>query len=256
MPSDMPHTWASTAAIDESLPTLLSRLVHQRMGAPTADLCREFSPLRKLINRASAGLSFPVEAAARWRRACLICFPIATEKAARRAGVVVRIGRHGSDPLATQTATSPESSTNPDNLLESWNGYIKLYDESEIEDLCTAANLSARSLHRLFTRHLGENLRDYLGRLRIGRACMLLVETDHHQHGRVRNRIFQFIQLQPALSGSTPHDTKRISPLRRGARSHAGFTASDGSNQAFAFARTPNPETHSRPCPGSRVITF
>jgi AraC-like DNA-binding protein len=27
-------------------------------------------------------------------------------------------------------------------------------------------------------RHLGENVSDYLGRLRIGRACMLLVETE------------------------------------------------------------------------------
>ena len=39
-------------------------------------------------------------------------------------------------------------------------------------------NLSPRSLHRLFVRHVGENVSDYLGRLRIGRACMLVVETD------------------------------------------------------------------------------
>jgi AraC-like DNA-binding protein len=38
--------------------------------------------------------------------------------------------------------------------------------------------MSERSLHRLFIRHLGENVTDYLGRLRIGRACMWLVETD------------------------------------------------------------------------------
>jgi AraC-like DNA-binding protein len=39
-------------------------------------------------------------------------------------------------------------------------------------------NLSERSLHRLFVRHLGENVSDYLGRLRIGRACLWLVETE------------------------------------------------------------------------------
>ena len=47
-----------------------------------------------------------------------------------------------------------------------------------MEDLCSVGNLSPRSLHRLFMRHVGENVSDYLGRLRIGRACMLLVETD------------------------------------------------------------------------------
>ena len=31
---------------------------------------------------------------------------------------------------------------------------------------------------QLFVHHVGENVSDYLGRLRIGRACMLLVETD------------------------------------------------------------------------------
>jgi hypothetical protein len=30
----------------------------------------------------------------------------------------------------------------------------------------------------LFVRHLGENVSEYLGRLRIGRACMLIAETD------------------------------------------------------------------------------
>lgn len=51
-------------------------------------------------------------------------------------------------------------------------------DPIRVNELCSVANLSARSLHRLFIRHLGENVSDYLGRLRIGRACMLLVETD------------------------------------------------------------------------------
>jgi transcriptional regulator GlxA family with amidase domain len=46
-----------------------------------------------------------------------------------------------------------------------------------VQDLCAVGNMSERSLHRLFVRHLGENLSDYLGRLRIGRACMWLVET-------------------------------------------------------------------------------
>ena len=47
-----------------------------------------------------------------------------------------------------------------------------------MQDLCSAGNMSERSLHRLFAHHLGENVTDYLGRLRIGRVCMWLVETD------------------------------------------------------------------------------
>ncbi|MFL6447318.1 MAG: helix-turn-helix domain-containing protein [Bryobacteraceae bacterium] len=47
-----------------------------------------------------------------------------------------------------------------------------------VQDVRAVGNLSERSLHRLFVRHLGENLTDYLSRLRMGRACMWLVETD------------------------------------------------------------------------------
>lgn len=47
-----------------------------------------------------------------------------------------------------------------------------------MHDLCAAGNISERSLHRMFVRHLGESMTDYLGRLRIGRACRWLAETD------------------------------------------------------------------------------
>jgi AraC-like DNA-binding protein len=82
--------------------------------------------------------------------------------------------------LATQITTSPKSADESGQLARVLDLLHKRFAKPiRIEDLCTAANLSARSLHRLFTRHLGENVSEYLGRLRIGRACMLLVETDY-----------------------------------------------------------------------------
>jgi AraC-like DNA-binding protein len=38
--------------------------------------------------------------------------------------------------------------------------------------------MSPRTLHRLFLAHFGENVSDYLRKLRIGHACLLLLETD------------------------------------------------------------------------------
>jgi AraC-like DNA-binding protein len=81
--------------------------------------------------------------------------------------------------LATEAAVRPQSSGEFGQLARVLDLLHERFAESiHIEDLCAVANLSARSLHRLFLRHLGENVSDYLGRLRIGRACMLLVETD------------------------------------------------------------------------------
>ena len=47
-----------------------------------------------------------------------------------------------------------------------------------VRDLCAVGNISERSLHWLLMRHLGQNLTDYLNRLRIGRACLWLVRTE------------------------------------------------------------------------------
>ena len=82
-------------------------------------------------------------------------------------------------PLATQITVRPEASNDSEQLTRVLNLLHKRFAEPiRVEDLCSVGNLSPRSLHRLFVHHVGENVSDYLGRLRIGRACMLLVETD------------------------------------------------------------------------------
>jgi AraC-like DNA-binding protein len=47
-----------------------------------------------------------------------------------------------------------------------------------IDALCGVGNISARSLHRLFVKHTGDSVSEYLCKLRIGRACMRLAESD------------------------------------------------------------------------------
>ena len=83
-----------------------------------------------------------------------------------------------STPLATQITVRPEASNDSEQLTRVLNLLHKRFAEPiRVDDLCSVGNLSPRSLHRLFVHHVGENVSDYLGRLRIGRACMLLVET-------------------------------------------------------------------------------
>ena len=82
-------------------------------------------------------------------------------------------------PLATHTTSWPMAS---DESLQLTRVLAVLHtrfaEPIRVGALCEAGNLSPRTLHRLFVRHLGENVSNYLGRLRIGRACMLLAETD------------------------------------------------------------------------------
>jgi AraC-like DNA-binding protein len=181
VPADMPHTWASTAAINESLPhTALVVWFTREWALKAADACREVAPLRKLINRSGAGLSFPVEAAAKMESRLPELLSESPPKRLHAAQeLLCELADTEAMPLATQTATSPELCSESRQLASVLEHLHRNFDGPiRLEELCKLANLSARSLHRLFVRHVGENFSDYLGRLRIGRACMLLVETE------------------------------------------------------------------------------
>ena len=59
VPTEMPHTWASTSAIDESKPhTAVVVWFAGDWALHLADLCPEYAGLRKLLARATTGLSF------------------------------------------------------------------------------------------------------------------------------------------------------------------------------------------------------
>jgi AraC-like DNA-binding protein len=182
VPSEMPHTWASTSAVEESLPhTALVVWFTKEWAHRLADCCSELSALRKLITRANAGLSFPASAGARMESSLS---DLISQSPLKRLHTVLELLCELADTkamtLATQIATKPKSADESEQLARLLDLLHKRFAKPiRIEDLCAAANLSARSLHRLFTRHLGENVSEYLGRLRIGRACMLLVETDY-----------------------------------------------------------------------------
>src|SRR5580658_3918475 len=181
VPSDMPHTWASTSAIDESSPhTAVVVWFTGTWVLRLADVCPEFSGLRKLLKRAATGLSFLQPAGARMEsRLADLLSDSPRQRLETALDLLSELADVEATPLATQITARPEASIESAQLTRVLNLLHKRFAEPiRVEDLCSVGNLSPRSLHRLFVRHVGENLSDYLGRLRIGRACMLLVETD------------------------------------------------------------------------------
>jgi AraC-like DNA-binding protein len=182
VPSDMPHTWASTSAIDDTRPhTAVVVWFTGTWALRLAEVCPEFSALRTLLKRATAGLSFAPPAGARVESRLAELFSDSPRERLQTAlEILTKLADAEAAPLATlQIASRPTLPDEPAQLNRILDTLHKRFAEPiRVQDLCSVGNLSARSLHRLFLRHLGENLSDYLGRLRIGRACMLLVETD------------------------------------------------------------------------------
>jgi AraC-like DNA-binding protein len=181
VPGNMPHTWASTSPIDEALPqTVLVVWFTKEWALHVAELCPEFAGIGMLVNKASAGLRFTTEAGAKMESllpALLSDSP--RERLQAALELLSELAETEATALASQVPARPRTTTESMQLARVLDLLHKRFSETiRLEDLCSAGHISERSLHRLFLRHLGENVSDYLGRLRIGRACMLLMETE------------------------------------------------------------------------------
>ncbi len=181
VPTEMPHTWASTNAIDESKPhTAVVVWFTRDWALHLADVCPEYSSLRKLLGRAAAGLSFDSPAGEKMESRLPDLLSISPRQRLQAAvDLLIELADMDAVPLATPQKAAPitqDESTQLNRILDVL--HKRFAEPLRVRDLCAAGNISERSLHRLFVRHLGENASDYLGRLRIGRACMWLVETD------------------------------------------------------------------------------
>ncbi len=181
VPSDMPHTWASTKAIDESGPHVAVVLwFTERWALQLADVCPEYSGLRKLLNRAAGALSFPSSAGKMVEsRLPGLVSNSARDRLWTALNCLTELAEMDAVPLATPQKAAPITADESAQLNRILDLLHKRFAEPiRVQDVCAVGSLSERSLHRLFLRHLGENLTDYLSRLRMGRACMWLVETD------------------------------------------------------------------------------
>ena len=181
VPTEMPHTWASTNAVDELKPhTAVVVWFTGDWALHLANICPEYSSLRKLLRRATTGLSFAPPAGEKMESNLSGLLSSSPRRRLQTAlDLLAELADMDAVPLATPQRAAPitqDESTQLNRILDLL--HKRFAEPLRVRDLCVVGNISERSLHRLFVRHLGENVSDYLGRLRIGRACMWLVETD------------------------------------------------------------------------------
>lgn len=181
VPPEMPHTWASTKAIDESRPHVAIVVwFSERWALQVADLCPEYSAVRKLLRRAAGALSFPISAGEVVEsRLSGLLSNSSRERLRTALDLLTELADLEAVSLAIPQKTARITAGESSQLNRVLDLLHKRFAEPiRVQDLCAAGNISERSLHRLFVRHIGENLTGYLGRLRISQACMSLVETE------------------------------------------------------------------------------
>lgn len=219
-----------------------------------ADCCPEFASLRKLLRRGAPGLQFDATAAAQMRarlpellhaspRVRLFAVldalaelaeagatPLATPSAHAAGRKDTRAAQapadakgqrqHRRDAASTaQRGDDSRTETVIGSEAERLNRVFDLLDRRfheplRIAELCAAASMSERTLHRHFLRHTGESVGRYLIRLRVSYAARQLTDTEwpisliatKSGYPSLANFNRQFL----AARGMTPRDYRRF----------------------------------------------
>jgi len=182
VPPDMPHTWASTETLEQAEPhTAIVIWFSRKWAYQLAELCPEYSAVRRLLQSASTGLAFTPETAAHMAgRLPHLLSEVPQMRLHAALDLLVCIAGERATSLSKNAMTVPASiDGEPTQLTRMLNHLHKRFQEPvSIHTLCKVGNISERSLHRLFVKHTGASVSEYLCKLRVGRACMRLAETD------------------------------------------------------------------------------
>jgi AraC-like DNA-binding protein len=215
--SNLPHTWYSQSKIDHEAPhTALVIWFRPEWAAQISATFAEFERLQHFLRRASGGLKFSNAAAelmtptfqdffsAPPRERLLLFFSIIS-------GLLDDEGeRLGSYDAAALSGKTDEARI--DRILTHIHAHYA--GNLQMSELADIAAISLSSLHRLFTKHTGMPVTEYIAQMRTGEACARLSGTlqpiahiaDAVGYGTIANFYRQF----RSLKGMTPGEYRDL----------------------------------------------
>ena len=178
---NLPHTWSASERIDRAQPMLAVVVWFSLEWVEQLAACfPELHSLRQLAARAGPALHFSPATSARSAAKLLQlnALPVPQRLPLLLDVLLALAGDAGARPLAS-TAQAPM----PDgqqkrmaSVFDFMHGHFR--EEIALETLARQAALSLGAFHRCFKRHAHCTPGDYLARLRIGRACQQLIESN------------------------------------------------------------------------------
>jgi AraC-like DNA-binding protein len=178
---NLPHTWSASERIDSAQPMLAVVVWFSLEWLERLAACfPELHSLRQLAARAGPALHFSAATSARCaaRLLRLNSLPVPQRLPLLLDVLLDLAGDTGAQPLAS-TAQAPL----PDGQHKRMAGvfdfmHAHFREEIALESLAQRAALSLGAFHRCFKRHAHCTPGEYLARLRIGRACQQLIESN------------------------------------------------------------------------------
>jgi len=179
---NLPHTWSSNDRIDAAGPHVaLVMWFTQAWAEALTGPFVELRPILAMLERGQGGLAFSAATAAEVRPQIEDLFDQPEDaRLLSLIRVLSLLARDGAAvPIATVVSRPhPRGGERAriDRVLDRI--HVTYAQQVSVAELAHVAALSPSGLHRLFTRHVGMTISDYVQRLRIGEACALLSGTD------------------------------------------------------------------------------
>ncbi len=178
---NLPHTWYSREKLVTDSPHIaLVMWFHPDLMERVTKNLVEFQTVRTMLVRAGGGLLFSPSASAlvRPRFETLFSCPPA-ERLLTLLAVLHQLATEDAKPLAAVAplhVPASDSRERIDRILT--HIHVHYAEELRLQDLSDVAALSESGLHRLFVKHTGKTVSDYISSMRIGDACARLSGTD------------------------------------------------------------------------------
>jgi AraC-like DNA-binding protein len=177
---NLPHTWFSRGKITENDPHIaLVAWFHPDWARQMMRGVVEFQRIAAMLDRAASGLRFPQEAtrSARKRfKSLFSCLP--TARLLTLLSVLDELSLSRAEPLSNAPPlrdSQEESRERIDRILT--HVHANYSRTIGLTELAGIGALSVSGLHRLFLKHTGRTISEYVAHLRIGDACARLSGT-------------------------------------------------------------------------------
>lgn len=214
---NLPHSWCSTSCVDEQRPHVaIVAWFADEWAARLIKLIPELSGVAAMLHEARRGIHFSADASAEVRP-LLESLPAA--RADQRVIALLQVLRRLADdrervPLAdpSMAPVARAADARLQKVLEHLDaGFDRAVDVRELADV---ACLSPSALHRLFQRHTKLTPIAYVMRLRIGRACAMLM-NDSSSIAAVAERVgyrnlANFNRQFRSIKGVTPRQFRAL----------------------------------------------
>ena len=180
---DLEHVWEQNTCVSEDIHEITIHFEFDFSDEDSIFARNPFSSVRKMMNEARKGLSFPMEA-------IMKVYQLLNSLSSVKDGfyalmqfltILYELSKcDGAKTLATSSYAKVEVASDSRRVLKVKNYITQNYqNEIRLSEVASLAGMSPSAFSRFFKLHTGRNLSDYIIDMRLGHASRMLVDSTH-----------------------------------------------------------------------------